>query len=478
MKHRRMTYSRLFFLSAALFAGLFLVSCNHGSPDKTLVVTRVPAALFAAGENDYAPAWEGAALVSVPVEGNKQPVVLTKDFYSACSPHVSYDGRHILFAAQKEKGDPWSIWEMDLTNKKSHRITKCEESCYTPYYLPGGRLAFTREMPDTGNGSFLTLFTMMLDGTMLRQITYHPNNDLITTILDDGRILMLSLQVYPSAGEEKYMAFRPNGTKLELFYKGDSGTRSGRRIHETKAERLWFTERSPEGKWNIIRIRYNRPLHSAVNCTEKVPGDFYSVLPCDSGKLVVSYQKPGSDHFDLVTFSTKTKQPGETLLSEKGFHFIDPVLAAPYVRPRNLPDELMCSYPTGLLMSQNINFTDKEGEKILNGRKAKYIEILGLDKSLGWVPVEQDGSFFLKIPANMPFRLQTLDANKKVVLGPSDWLWMRPFERRGCIGCHENPELAPDNVVPMAVNYFPVLVPVDTTKELQRGETFHLGKMH
>jgi hypothetical protein len=478
MNIRRLTYSRLLILSATLSVGLLFVSCSQETQEKTLIVTKVPASSFTTGEKSYIPSWEGAALVAVPVGKDHLPAVLTKDFYSACSPHVSYDGNHILFTGQKKKGDPWSIWEMDLRKRFSRQITKCKESCFTPYYLPGGRIVFTREMPDTGNGSFLTLFTMMLDGTMLRQIAYHPNNDLITTILNDGRILMLSRQVFPSAGEEKYLAFRPNGTKLELFYKGNNGTLSGRRVHETKAERLWFTERSPEGKWNILRIRYNRPLHSAVNCTKNIPGDFYSVLPCDSGTLVVSHKKTGSDQYDLITFSTKTKQPGETLLSEKGFHFIDPVLAAPYTRPRNLPDELMCSYPTGLLMSQNINFTNEEGRKMLNGRKAKYIEILGMDKSLGWIPVEKDGSFFLKIPANMPFRLQTLDEHKKVLLGPSDWMWMRPFERRGCIGCHENPELAPENVVPMAVNYFPVVVPVDTTKELQRGETFHLGKMH
>jgi hypothetical protein len=473
-----MTYSRLFFLSAALFAGLFLASCNHGSPEKTLIVTRVPVAAFAAGEKDFVPSWEGAALVTVPVEGNKKPAVLTGDFYSACSPHVSYDGNHILFTAQKEKGDPWHIWEMDLRKQTSRQITKCEESCFTPHYLPGGRLAFTRQMPDTGTGSFLTLFTMMLDGTMLRQITYHPNDDLITTILDDGRILMLSRQVYPAPGEEKQLALRPNGTKLELFYRGDAGVRSGKTVHETPQKMIWFTERSPEGKWDVVKIRYNRPLHSRINCTGNIPGDFFSVLPCDSGKLVVSYRKSGSDHYDLMTFNTKDKKAGKTLLSDKEYSYIDPVLAAPYVRPKNLPDELMCSYPTGLLMSQNINFTDEEGKKMLNGRKAKYIEILGMDKSLGWIPVEKDGSFFLKIPANMPFRLQTLDEHKEVLLGPSDWMWMRPFERRGCIGCHENPELAPENVVPMAINYFPVVVPVDTTKELQRGETFHLGKMH
>ncbi len=465
------------FLIVAVAAGITLVSCSKND-GKRLIVTRVSASSFTADEERAVPSWEGAALVVMRPEENSTPEVLTKDFHSACSPHVSYDGTHILFSAQKEKGDPWEIWEMNLKNKKSRQITHCQESCHTPYYLPGGRLAFAREMPDTGTGSFMMLFTMTLEGKMLRQITYHPNTDVIATILNDGRILMLSSQVFPEKGKAKYMALRPNGTKTELFYNSPAGTCSGTRVHETHDGMIRFTERSPAGKWNIIRIRYNRPLHSAMNCTEKVAGDFYSVLPCDSGRMVVSYRKPGDPAFTIALYSPAKKKVVSTLIADSQYDYLDPVLVMPYERPRNLPDELMCTYPTGLLMSQDINFTDKEREKILDGRKAKYIEILGMDKSLGWIPVEKDGSFFLKIPANMPFRLQTLDENKKVVLGPSDWMWIRPFERRGCIGCHEDPELSPENVVPMAVNYFPVVVPVDTTKELQRGETFHLGKMH
>jgi hypothetical protein len=465
-------------LTVAIAAGITLISCSKENDGKRLIVTRVPVSSFAAVEEGYVPSWEGAALVAIRPQEPNTPEVLTRDFHSACSPHVSYDGTRILFSAKKEKDAPWEIWEMDLKNKKSRQITHCKESCHTPYYLPGGRLVFTREMPDTGTGSFLTLFTMTLDGKMLRQITYHPNNDVITTILHDGRILMLSSQVYPEKGKAKYLAMRPNGTKMELFYKSPAGTRPGPRVHETRDGMIRLTGRSAAGKWNIIRIRYNRSLHSAMNCTEKVPGDFYSVLPCDSGKMVVSYRKPGEAAYGISIFSPAEKKVVSTLLSDGEYDYIDPVLLMPYERPRNLPDELMCTYPTGLLMSQNINFTDKEGEKKLDGRKAKYIEILGMDKSLGWIPVEKDGSFFVKIPANLPFRLQTLDGNKKVLLGPSDWMWIRPFERRGCIGCHEDPELSPDNVVPMAINYFPVVVPVDTTKELQRGETFHLGKMH
>jgi hypothetical protein len=123
---------------------------------------------------------------------------------------------------------------------------------------------------------------------------------------------------------------------------------------------------------------------------------------------------------------------------------------------------------TGQIMCQNINFTGLgvSSDSRISG-KARKIEILGIDSVLGIVPVEPDGSFYLKIIANEPFRFQTLDENDKVINGPGAWLWLRPNERRGCIGCHEDRNLAPENNVPLAVKKQPVNIPLlDThTKE-------------
>ena len=107
----------------------------------------------------------------------------------------------------------------------------------------------------------------------------------------------------------------------------------------------------------------------------------------------------------------------------------------------------------------------------------KGLEILGMDRSLGSLPLEADGSFYIKVPADMPFRLRTLDDKGQVILGPSDWYWIRPFERRGCVGCHEDPELSPENVVPLAIKDYPVKVPVDTSGESQKAETFKVSNM-
>ncbi len=89
---------------------------------------------------------------------------------------------------------------------------------------------------------------------------------------------------------------------------------------------------------------------------------------------------------------------------------------------------------------------------------------MGIDTTYGVVEVEEDGSFQLKVMADTPFRIRTLDENGNVVGGPCSWLWLRPNERRGCIGCHEDPELAPENKVSLAIRKSPVIIPVHITE--------------
>jgi hypothetical protein len=63
---------------------------------------------------------------------------------------------------------------------------------------------------------------------------------------------------------------------------------------------------------------------------------------------------------------------------------------------------------------------------------------------LGVVSVEEDGSFNIEVPANLPIQLQLLD-EEGMALRSCGWIWVRNRETRGCIGCHEDGERTPDN---------------------------------
>ncbi len=143
---------------------------------------------------------------------------------------------------------------------------------------------------------------------------------------------------------------------------------------------------------------------------------------------------------------------------------MDAFPVAEYERPKKLPSEVDMQVKTGLLLCQNINFPDPARKPDLSfTRKAMMVEVLGIDTTYGAVRVMEDGSFYLKVMADIPFRIRTLDEKNNVLSDTCSWLWLRPNERRGCIGCHEDPELVPENKVVLAVTKDPVIIPVHIT---------------
>ena len=136
-----------------------------------------------------------------------------------------------------------------------------------------------------------------------------------------------------------------------------------------------------------------------------------------------------------------------------------------YERPKKLPSEVDMQVKTGLLLCQDINVTEVQpGFTNPGGSEIDMIEVTGIDSTYGKVAVEEDGSFYLKVIADKPFQIRALDKEGRVVYGPCTWLWLRPNERRGCVGCHEDPEIVPLNRVPLAVKKQPVIIPVHITE--------------
>ena len=55
---------------------------------------------------------------------------------------------------------------------------------------------------------------------------------------------------------------------------------------------------------------------------------------------------------------------------------------------------------------------------------------------LGYAPIEPDGSFKLQVPADIPLALQVVDAEGRGLQTHTNWIQVRPGERRTCDGCH------------------------------------------
>lgn len=458
-----------YFIMAIGIAGLFITSCSRKSTEGTIIMTRTSGSLknlsFSATDSQKSILRSEIVMVEQGKPEASQKV-LTSSLYSARSPEISNDGQFMIFAGQKKEGDTWQIWETDLGNLKTRQLTKQKADCTNPAYLPLGRFIFTCHSATDSLKTNESIFTSNIDGTDQKQITYNPYVYVTSNVLSDGRILTIGVQKFPETGEQKFMVMRPDGTKSELFYKGSEGTTIKGPGFETDNGQIIFIEsdKSNPDKGNLITISYNSPMHSRLNLTSEIEGDFRAVFPKPSGKLLVSYRKTKTDRYALYEFDAENKSLGKPIYSSNEFDVLEVVDAVKHIRPRKLPSEVNAVIKTGLIMCQDVNI--ENDPMTMSGTILKNIskvEIMGIDSSLGVFNPSADGSFYLKVVADKPFQIRTLDENGKVVR-KCDWIWLRPNERRGCVGCHEDQDIVPDNRIPIAVKKAPVGIPVHVNK--------------
>lgn len=457
--------SKVYLMALAIVISTqFFSSCTEKSMDGMIVFTQIAEnklEMDLRTGTTFEHLSESSILIIDPNQSAKPPKKLTEDYFSACSPDISYDGRFMLFAAQKKPTDSWQIWEMNLSNLKARQITSFYENCTSPVYLPDGRFVFSRSETTNPEEVKKSLFTGNLDGSGISQITFNPQKYSLLSVLQDGRVLAFSQQVI---SEEKYgqlLVSRPDGTKQDLFYQCFEGSQLISQAKEIGDGEIVFieTDEKNNNNGNIVSINYNRSLNSRKNLTAKLKGDFCNISSFQQNRYLVSYRPEGDNFYALYEYSVENRKPS-LIYKKEGYSILEAIVVKKHERPRKLPSEVNMGVKTGLLVCQDINFYGIEG--VINSDvvvQANKIEILGVDSLLGVVNVEEDGSVYLKIIADTPFRLQTLSAEGKVVKGPGNWIYLRPNERRGCVGCHAGNEQSPFNRQPLSVKKDPAIIP-------------------
>lgn len=442
----------------ALTTGIFWLAPDNRLEKGMVVVTAVPVATdltqgMLGADNRYIPAAQIIALRMDAGNEMPEPVLLTEEFYSARAPEISYNGEKMAFSGQKEKGDTWNIYSMDLKSFEVSQITSADENCTDPTWMPDGRIAFSMENEDVLAGPVHRLYTCDQNGNDLKKLTFSPNSSLASSVFQDGRIVVLDEQKYPFSRNRKLMALRTDGTKSELFYESEPQTKVIGKVWEVD-EKVYFIERDHQNseKSNLVSVNQGHPLSSFNNLTENISGEFNSLSPGTEGHLLVSYRLKENQTFGLHTFNPAKQELSEVLHSNPEYNFIEPVLIGERKLPMKLPEIVDESKDKGRLLCLNADLsTDGNISSKDNSKKTAKVQIFGLNEMIGEVPVEADGSFYIEIDADIPVRFQTVDDQGEVLQGPSSWIWVRPNEKRSCIGCHEDRELSPENKVPDAL---------------------------
>jgi Tol biopolymer transport system component len=433
---------------------------------------------------------EGARLIKVNPDFSTE--ILSHGFHSACDPEISFDASHILFAGKRTHTDNWTVFEMGIDGSNLRQVTNGEIPCRSPGYQstlytivspkPWQQLTFV----GSENGA-LNLYSCKLDGSEVRRLTFNLSSNMDPFLMPDGRLLFASWR--------RSSPYRELLGRISLFGIGIDGTDyaafsndEGKRIKHmpciTTKGLAVFIE-SDMLQWNsagsVGCVRIRRPLHSYRQITRESDGLFHSPSPLPDGKILISKRSPdGMDTHGIYSLEPSTGQL-ELIFDSPSYHDIQAKIVYPRPEPDGRSSVVTEKDPNGKLYCLNVYISDFGRPEWVPPKTIKRIRVLeGISSAdnipsvhtssgteamkpscnrispqvqqriLGEIDVAEDGSFNIEIPANTPIKLQTLDADG-MALRSCDWIWAKNHEPRGCIGCHEDGELTPENVLVAAV---------------------------
>ena len=419
--------------------------------------------------------------------------ILTPEFAAASDPSVSFDGKRVLFAGKRSLDEHWNIWEMNLDGGNKRQLTRNLGDCREPEYLATSSITppdfadrvrwitFVSDAPGAyGEGSTdlaTSLYATNTEplkgrGTVTWRTTFNLSSDFSPTVLQDGRVVFTSMQLAshaPGAGDRfLLLATSWDGTGLNIFTGDGQGGAFKTMAVETPDRYLVFIESADASVLGgqLARVSFRRPLHSH-ELLSSGEGYYLNPRPLADGRLAVSYTS-GKESYGLYYFDPVKRTAGVRLYDDPKWEDLD--IQASEVRPE----------PTGLISSvaerldwgdlHCISVYDSDRPEVAHLKRGDVRQVRLVEgmpapataqppaippgvrtKVLGEAPVEPDGSFFVRIPGDTAFYMELLDGQGKVLESMTRWIWVRKGTSRGCIGCHENKELAPVNVTTDAV---------------------------
>jgi hypothetical protein len=288
----------------------------------------------------------------------------------------------------------------------------------------------------------------------LLPLSYIAANAIPSDVLADGRILF----------EAGFPLGSGSTPELFLVYSDGSGVESYRCDH---GKARWGGRQLANGDVVFTHgaslARFTSPLaHEALVAAPHIE---YAgaIAETASGAWLMSARVAAGARFAL-----KLWKPGEvvmqTVLAVSDKNLVDPVMVAPRNRPKRHPSGLHdWNYANLLALDAR---QSREGDLKVTPASVRMETLdAGHAVVMGTAPVEADGSFFVKVPADKPIRFSLLDDKGAVLRQEHGWFWIRRGEQRICVGCHVGPERASENRVPAVL--LRTTTPVDLTGSAQ-----------
>ncbi|UCE03597.1 MAG: PD40 domain-containing protein [Candidatus Latescibacterota bacterium] len=438
-------------------------------------------------------------LAPISPDGEVRPLTAFTNA-SVYDPCVSFDGTKVLFSMAPEPGARRNIWEIGVDGTGLHKISGVdangkEGDDFDPLYLPDGRIAFTSNRPghlDEYNRSLAeALHVMNADGSGIEQISFNMSDDFDPFLLANGRIAYTRWDHHGTQNRFPLFATNPDGSgTFHLFGPHNRNFFHSSLVPDGRIVSIVSTEvNGDHGQIMLSRLEatHGDPLQ---------PGQLESLTPdielggppflrgaykyarwIGENRFVVSYTLPFGEEgmgeeemvdeneadYGLYTFEVIADGKGGEKISQLTFLYNDPQtqeydaqLVAPRERPEVIESALDPQASTGVFHVSTV-FNRQNGDGQERPQPGDVHEVMVIEaiptmrgdsreissteferkRIIGRAPIEDDGSFHIRVPANTPISFNVLDDLGRSMVTKRNWIYARPGEEfLSCTGCH------------------------------------------
>ena len=382
-------------------------------------------------------------------------------------PVVHYDARKILFSYRPGGSPHYHLYEINMDGGGLRQLTDGPYDDIEPCYLPDDRIVFVSSRCKRWVNCWMTKVAVLhrceADGSDIRDISANLEHDNTPWPLPDGRVLYQRWE-YVDRSQVDYhhlWTVNPDGAAPMVYYGNQHpGT-------------VMIDAKPIPGSHKVVAVfspgHGHREHDGRITVVDPRGGpdnrDFAQPISLDA-----TYRDPWAFSEDLFLAVRRTQI---VLMDERGqtqelyrlgkddlaagfeVHEPRPMIARP--RERIIPDRVDLRCATGTLMLTDIyNGRNMEGLKRGEIKKLLVLESLPkpinftggmdpltyggsftLERVLGTVPVEPDGSASLELPASRALFFVALDQHDLAVKRMQSFVSVQPGEVTGCFGCHE-----------------------------------------
>ncbi len=427
---------------------------------------------FCDDENQKAYAGNGkpdvGRLCKLDLRSGEVTVLLDAEGGSIRDPEVHYDARRVLFSYRKADSDFYNLYEINVDGTGLGQLTSGEFDDYEPAYLPDGGIVFVSTRCQCWVNCWKTqvgvLYRCDADGGNIQRLSHNAEHDNTPSVLPDGRILYTRWEYVDRSQVEFHhlWTMNPDGSGQMVYY---GNMHPGVVMIDAKP--------IPNSRDVLVNfspghgVTDHQGLATIVSATQG-PDSQSTARQLHNGPLI-------KDPYPLTHDCLITAQ-GNQLLVMNGagkthriyqlegpglIHEPRPILAR--ARERIVAPRISPEYSTGQMVLADV-YHGRNLESVKRGdvKKLLILELLpkqvnfsggpdlvswfgsfSLERVLGTVPVEEDGSAYFEIPACRPVFFVALDENDRSVKRMHSFVSVMPGEMTSCVGCHEQRTTTP-----------------------------------